>query len=59
MLPRYYDVLAEMPKGVSGRVIKPELAGRPLGPGTVERASRRPVSQSSVSGDASQTSSTV
>jgi carnitine-CoA ligase len=59
MLPRYYDVLAELPKGVSGRVIKPELAGRPLGPGTIERASRRPVSQSSVSGDASQTSSTV
>jgi carnitine-CoA ligase len=59
MLPRYFDVLVEMPKGVSGRVIKSELAGRPLGPDTVERASRRPMRQSSFSGDASQTSSTV
>ena len=52
MLPRYYDVLAQMPKGVSGRIIKPELTKRPLGAGTVERASTRRVSQCSVSGDA-------
>jgi carnitine-CoA ligase len=41
MLPRYYDMLAEMPTGVSGRIIKSELAKRPLGAGTVERASTR------------------
>jgi hypothetical protein len=35
MLPRYYDVLAQMPTGVSGRIITSELAGRPLGPDTV------------------------
>jgi crotonobetaine/carnitine-CoA ligase len=59
MLPRYYDVLADMPTGVIGRIIKSELAGRPLGPGTVKRASRRPVTQSSVSGDARPASTSV
>jgi carnitine-CoA ligase len=49
MLPRYYDVVAQMPTGVSGRIVKSELAGRPLGPGTVKRASTRRVIQSRVS----------
>jgi carnitine-CoA ligase len=57
MLPRYYDVLAQMPTGVSGRIVTSELAGRPLGPDTVERASTRPVIQSNVSDKARAASS--
>ena len=45
MLPRYYDVLAEMPTSVNGRIIRSELAKRPLGAGTVERASTRGANQ--------------
>jgi len=45
MLPRYYDVLAKMPTSVSGRIIRSELAKRPLGAGTVERASTRSANQ--------------
>jgi carnitine-CoA ligase len=56
MLPRYYDVLAEMPTSVNGRIIKAELAKRPLGAGTVERASTRGANQPSVVGDANQMS---
>ncbi len=41
MLPRYYDPLAKMPVGVSGRILKSEIAKRPLGADTVERASTR------------------
>ena len=59
MLARYYDVLAQMPTGVSGRIITSELAGRPLGPDTVERASTRPANQSRVSDKARAASSNV
>jgi crotonobetaine/carnitine-CoA ligase len=59
MLPRYYDVLAEMPTSVSGRIVTSELAGRPLGPGTVERAATRPLIQSSVSDKARTASSSA
>ena len=56
MLPRYYDVLAEMPTSVSGRIMRSELAKRPLGAGTVERASTRRANQPSVAGDTNQMS---
>jgi carnitine-CoA ligase len=56
MLPRYYDVLAEMPTSVSGRIMRSELAKRPLGAGTVERASTRGANQPSVAGDTNQMS---
>jgi carnitine-CoA ligase len=41
MLPQYYDVLAQMPTSINGRIIRSDLAIRPLGAGTVERASTR------------------
>jgi acyl-CoA synthetase (AMP-forming)/AMP-acid ligase II len=56
MLPRYYDVVAEMPTSVNGRIIKPELAKRPLAAGTIERASTRRANQPSVAGDTNQMS---
>jgi crotonobetaine/carnitine-CoA ligase len=45
MMPRYYDVLDEMPTSVNGRIIKSKLANRPLDAGTVERASTRAANQ--------------
>jgi crotonobetaine/carnitine-CoA ligase len=45
MLPRYYDVLDEMPTSVNGRIMKADLKDRPLAASTVERASARVRSQ--------------
>jgi carnitine-CoA ligase len=39
MVPRYYDVLDEMPTSVTGRIIKAELQARPLTADTIERVS--------------------